>query len=110
MIMLAQPFVLFFSTSPPEAPHGYMEACRVLAHCLKDKHKDQHQNENMSRFLQKASEEATEALNNHDKVKGLYKKVLMKLGLPIVPGLVLLKMTKVKARAIIQDLEAKEAF
>ena len=67
-------FVTLFSTSPPEAPHGYMEACRILAHCLKDKHKDQHQNENMSRFLQKACEEAIEALNHYDKAKDLYKK------------------------------------
>ena len=50
----AAAFCTLFDTSPPEAPHGYMEACRVLAHCLKDNHKGQHQNEHMSRFLQKS--------------------------------------------------------
>ena len=29
-------FVKLFNTNPPEAPHGYMDACKVLAHIFKD--------------------------------------------------------------------------
>ena len=61
--------------SPPGAPHGYGEACRVLAHSFRDKPKapDEAVPEprNWSRFLQKACEEAIEALEHHMHVKDL---------------------------------------
>ena len=50
-----------------------MEACRVLAHCLKDKHKPESQALDWSRWMQKACEEAIEALENSADVKALKK-------------------------------------
>ena len=68
-------FIKLFKTYPPGAPHGFMEACRVLAHILKDKMKPEDtwrpEREDWSRFLQKACEEAVEALENHEHVKDL---------------------------------------
>ena len=68
-------FVKLFNTNPPEAPHGYMEACRVLAHIFKDKSKDADEvivePRRWSRFLQRACEEAIEALEHCKDVKDL---------------------------------------
>ena len=74
-----QSFVKLFRMNPPEAPHGYMEACRVLAHIFKDKCKDLDEvtaaltaePRGWSRYLQKACEEAIEALENWKDVKDL---------------------------------------
>ena len=68
-------FVRLFTKNPPEAPHGYMEACRVLAHIFKDKSKDVGeiivQPRAWSRYLQKACEEAIDALEHGKDVKDL---------------------------------------
>ena len=68
-------FVKLFRIAPDGAPHGYMEACRVLAHTLKDKHKDledwRYPVEDWSRYLHKACEEAYEALDSHEEVQQL---------------------------------------
>ena len=60
---------------PPEAPRGYMEACRVLAHIFKDKCKDADEvtaeHRGWPRYLQKACEEAIEALEHWEDVKDL---------------------------------------
>ena len=70
-----QSFVKLFATNPPEAPHGYMEACRVLAHIFKDKSKDADEviaePRGWPRYLQRASEEAIEALEHWKDVKDL---------------------------------------
>ena len=70
-----QSFVKLFRMNPPEAPHGYMEACRVLAHIFKDKSKDADEvtaePRGWSRYLQRASEEAIEALEHWKDVKEL---------------------------------------
>ena len=70
-----QSFVKLFTTNPPEAPHGYMEACRVLAHIFKDKCKDAEEvigeRRTWSRYLQRACEEAIEALESGKDVKDL---------------------------------------
>ena len=60
----------------PEAGIGYMECCRVLAHCLKDKQKDPedlgaHDPRDWSRWMSRACEEAIEALQDPSKVRGL---------------------------------------
>jgi hypothetical protein len=70
-----QSFIKLFNMNPPGAPHGYGEACRVLAHIFKDKSKAPDDviggPRGWSRFLQKACEETVEALENHADVKGL---------------------------------------
>jgi len=70
-----QSLIKLFNMNPPGAPHGYGEACRALARIVKDKPKapDEVVEEprNWSRFLQKACEEAIEALEHHMHVKGL---------------------------------------
>ena len=78
-----QKFVELFKMAPAAAPHGFMEACRILAHTLKDKSKDLDQyrepRDNWSRFMQRACEEAIEALQDPEhlnelrQVKGGYK-------------------------------------
>ena len=68
-------FGKLLKTNPPEAPYGYMEACRVLAHIFKDKPKDADEiigeRKTWSRYLQRASEEAIEALEHWKDVKDL---------------------------------------
>ena len=68
-------FIKLFDKNPPEAPHGYMEACRVLAHIFKDKSKDADEviaePRGWPRYLQRACEEAIEALEHCKDVKGL---------------------------------------
>ena len=68
-------FIKLFDKNPPEAPHGYMEACRVLAHIFKDKSKDADKvsagPRGWSRYLQRACEEAFEALEHWQDVKDL---------------------------------------
>ena len=70
-----QSFIKLFNMSPPGAPHGYGEACRVLAHIFKDKPKAPDEvvaePRDWPKFLQKAREEAIEALEAHMHVKGL---------------------------------------
>ena len=70
-----QAFVKLFKTMPPGAPHGFMEASRVLAHVLKDKMKPEESwkpgREDWSRFMQRACEEAIEALENHQHLRSL---------------------------------------
>ncbi len=70
-----QAFIKLFNMAPREAPHGYMEACRVLAHIFKDKSKDQEyvHGPNWSRFVQKACEEAIEALEDPTHVKSMQR-------------------------------------
>ena len=75
-------FVHRFRTAPAEAPHGYMEACRVLAHIFNDKYKDDPGNkyngvdgkEDWSRFMEIACKEAIESLDVHAGVKRLRAK------------------------------------
>ena len=68
-------FGKLLKTNPPEAPYGYMEACRVLAHIFKDKSKDADEviaePRAWSRYLQKACEEAIDALEHGKDVKDL---------------------------------------
>ena len=68
-------FVRLFTKNPPEAPHGYMEACRVLAHIFKDKSKNADEvmvePRPWSRYMQRACEEAIEALEHCQDVKDL---------------------------------------
>lgn len=70
-----QTFVKLFKTMPPGAPHGFMEASRVLAHVLKDKLKPEDSwkppRDDWSRFMQRACEEAMDALEHHEHVKSL---------------------------------------
>ena len=70
-----QSFIKLFNMNPPEAPQGYMEACRVLAHIFKDKCKDADEviaeHRGWSRYLQRACEEAFEALEHWQNVKDL---------------------------------------
>jgi hypothetical protein len=70
-----QSFMSLFKKAPPTAPHGYMEACRVLEHIFKDKSKDMDnlapETRNWSRFLQKACEEAIEDLEDPEHVQSL---------------------------------------
>ena len=77
-------FVSLFRKSPPEAPHGYMEACRVLAHMLKDKSKGNYDIEHVSgidgkqdwsRFMEVACNEAIECLDDPAALRSLMPKV-----------------------------------
>ena len=70
-----QTFVTLFNTRPAEAPYGFMEACRVLAHIFKDKNKnladwvpDQR---NWSKFMHRACDEAIDALKVPAHVRDL---------------------------------------
>ena len=64
--------------TPPEAPHGYMEACRVLAHMLKDKEKSldepRRNYDDWSAYLSSACRESTEALENPAEVHRLQSR------------------------------------
>ena len=68
-------FGKLLNTNPPEAAHGYMEACRVLAHIFKDKSKNADEvmvePRPWSRYMQRACEEAIEALEHCQDVKDL---------------------------------------
>jgi hypothetical protein len=68
-------FVRLFKMAPPKAPHGYFEAARILAHMLKDKSKNAQdwrpERTDWSRFLQKACEEAIEALEDPENLREL---------------------------------------
>ena len=74
-------FVRLFKMAPAQAPHGFMEASRVLAHTLKDKMKNLEEydpyrppRDDWSRFLQNACEEAIEALETPEEVKTLPRR------------------------------------
>ena len=79
--MSSMAFVHLFRTAPAEAPHGYMEACRVLAHILKDKSKGPDDpghgpgldgKQDWSRFMEVACKEAMECMEAPDaQGKGL---------------------------------------
>ena len=68
-------FVQLFGTNPPEAPYGFHEASRILAHMLKDKMKHEEtyweMRDSWSGFLAKACNEALEALDDPQHVKTL---------------------------------------
>ena len=70
-----QSFIKLFKMAPPAAPHGYMEACRILAHMFKDKSKNlEHavpDDRDWSAFLRKSCDEAIEALEDPEHVKTL---------------------------------------
>jgi hypothetical protein len=70
-----QKFVELFKMAPAAAPHGFMEACRILAHALKDKNKSledyKEPRDDWSRFMQRASEEAIDALKDPAHLKDL---------------------------------------
>ena len=67
-------FKALAKTVPEEAPHGYMEACRVLAHMLKDKERRmddprrQRLEQDWSAYLLKSCKEAMEALEHPAEV------------------------------------------
>lgn len=71
-------FQTLFHTNPPGAPHGFMEANRILAHMLKDKTKTMetlvHQDRDWSAFMAKASKESIEALQNWKDIKDLRRE------------------------------------
>ena len=76
-------FKALAKTVPEEAPHGYMEACRILAHMLKDKERSmddlreprrQHLGQDWSAYLLHSCSEAMEALDNPAEVRGLPKR------------------------------------
>ena len=82
-----QHFVTLFSKQPKEAPHGYMEACRVLAHTMKDKIKPQDayrsswyadpekpEKQDWSGFMVKACKESIEALEEPAEVYSLKRE------------------------------------
>ena len=68
-----QALVTLLKTNPKEAPYGYNEACRILAHMLKDKQKqgDFHDPGTWSKWMKKACLESIEALENWNHVKDL---------------------------------------
>ena len=69
-----QAYLTVLNTGPEG--RGYMEACRILAHLLKDKMKEQDPGKpqdprNWSRWFQRTSEEAIEAMAVPDEVRNL---------------------------------------
>ena len=89
-----QKFVALTKEEPPEAPYGFMESSRILAHMLKDKikkpdyYRDPEKEDDWSGFLAIACDEAMEALECPAEVKGL--KIKSKGGWgeyePEIPG------------------------
>ena len=76
-------FRTLFRTAHAEAPHGYMEACRVLAHIFKDKYKEEDPGnkykgvdgkEDWSMYMEIACKEAIECLDVPAEVKTLRPK------------------------------------